>query len=363
MINRTVLSWGKNRRQSGAGGYPSKTPSQSNGIRKHWRMFGMGARSILCICAENYTDADYHHTTTRADASCAPLGNCTPLAVSDDGQKSHPEQSAWFGKTVKRLRTRSEPGGDRERKRSGRADRGREGGQSDDDVLHHQMARLHLITPTKIAATGERIQATTSSFRDDTDTDVLMGANPREEEPGGVQAAGKLLQGGEGWLENQEESDPAWEALKRRVLYLEENGSSSLEMNKAERALRELRAQLRRGWAEEVMRTKEREECTRSTKKRRRNAGWWTYENGDLLRCTVTVSESLCEKEGSCSRCLSSAQMLSKATYIDQHSFGFFIALGNDTGLLFALLGAPVLAQGCAGQTISIRSDNKDFCT
>jgi hypothetical protein len=274
-------------------------------------MFGMGARSILCICVENYTDADYHHTITRADAPCAPLAKGTPLAVSDDAQKSHPEQpdtsketeSAWFGKTVKRLRTRSEPGGDRERKRSGRVDRGGAGGQSDDDVLHHQMARLHLITPTKTAATGERIQATTSSFRDDTDTDVLMGANPREEEPGGAQAAGKLspsLQEGEGWLENQEESDPAWESLKRRVLYLEEHGGSSLEMNKAERALRELRAQLRRGWAEEVMRTKEREESTRSTKKRRRDAGWWTYENGDLLRCTVTVSESLCEKEGSC---------------------------------------------------------------
>jgi hypothetical protein len=337
MLNRTVSSWRQNRRQSGGGGgYTSKTPSQTNGIRKYWRMFGMGARSILCICAENYINADYH-TTTRADAPSA-LAKGTPLAVSNNAQGSYPEQpdtsketeSAWFEKTVKRLRPRSEPGCEREKKRSVLVDRGGEGGQSDDDILHHHMARLHLITPTKTAAAGERIQATPTTSRDDTDPDVLMGANPREEELGGAEAAGKLsssLQGAEEWPENQRESDPAWEALKRRVLYLEEHGSSPLDMSEAEPALRELRAQLRRGWAEEMMRMKEREESTRSIKKRRRNAGWWTYENGDLLRCTVTVSVSRVKRRILLTCCRSSTQMLSKARHIDghhRHSFGFF---------------------------------------
>ena len=298
MFNRTVSSWRQNKRQTSEGGYASRSPSQTKSIRNHWR-------NILCICAASYTDTDYH-TTIRADAPSA-LAKGALRAVSNGAQNSHPErakmsketESAWFEKT----RPRSEPGAARRRSRkhrSVRTDRDGEGGQSYDDDLHYHMARLHLITPTKPAATGERIQATPSSSKDETDTDVLMSANPREDEPGVTQAAEKLsssLRGEERWPESQEESDPAWEALKRRVLYLEEHGSSRLEMSEAEQALRELRAQLRRGWAEEKMRMRAREESTRSTKKRRRNAGWWACENGDLLRCTVTVSESSREKK------------------------------------------------------------------
>jgi len=119
------------------------------------------------------------------------------------------------------------------------------------------------------------------------------------EKHGGAQVAEKLssvLPGGEGRPENEEESDAAWEALKRRVLDAEEHGASLLDMSggdDAERALRELRAQLRQGWAEEVIRMQAQEESTRSTKKRRRNAGWWTCENGNLLRCAVTYAHAL----------------------------------------------------------------------
>ncbi|KAF8258193.1 hypothetical protein EI94DRAFT_1755350, partial [Lactarius quietus] len=297
MLNRAVSSWRQRR-------HPGGDPTATIGLSKHWRTFGTGARSILCICAESHTDAD-HRTTTGADAPCA-LEEGVLLAASKSGaQRSRPEKAntskeaelAWFEKTVRRLRLHSEPGAARRRqrkKRSVRADRRGEDGQSYDDELHHHMARLRLITPIQTAATGERIQATPSTSRDDVDTDALMGANPREEKHGGAQAAEKpssVLPGGEGRPENEEESDAAWEALKRRVLDAEEHGASLLDMSggdDAERALRELRAQLRQGWAEEVIRMQAQEESTRSTKKRRRNAGWWTCENGNLLRCAVT---------------------------------------------------------------------------
>jgi hypothetical protein len=60
--------------------------------------------------------------------------------------------------------------------------------------------------------------------------------------------------------------------------------------------------------------------------------------------------------------------MLSKATYIDghQYSFGFFIARGNDTGLLFALLGGSSPCAGLYGTnpldlTFRIRTSARDL--
>jgi len=302
MLNRKVSSWRQSRRQSSGVGYTSisRSPSQTAGIRKHWRTFGLGARSILCICADSHTDADYH-TTTGADAPCA-LTEGT-LAVSKHPEKANRSKEtelAWLEKTVRGLRLHSDSGAAkrRQRKKAGaRADR-----RGDDDDLHHHMARLHLMTPTTTAASEERTPHTASSTsRDGDDTDALMGA---EEEPGRSQAVEKLsspLQGGKGRPENEEEkSDAAWEALKKRVLYAEEHGRSPLDVsrgNDADRALRELRAQLRRGWAEEMVRmrelAREPEGRMQSTKKQRRNAGWWICENGDLLRCTVTYTRAL----------------------------------------------------------------------
>ena len=303
MLNRKVSSWRQSRRRSSGGGYTSisRTPSQTTGIRKHWHTLGLGARSILCICADSHTDADYD-TTTGANAPCAHEEG-TLLAASSGKQRLGPGKAnrrketaelAWVEKTLRTLRAQSDSGVARQRqrkKRGSRADR-RAG---DDDDLHHHMARLHLITPTKTAASEERIHTAPTTSRDDDDTDALMDAE--EEQPGPSPAAEKLsssMQGGKGWPENEKKSDTDWEALKRRVLYAEEHGCSPLDIkrgNDAERALRELRAQLRRGWAEEMIRMRALpEESTQSTKKQRRNAGWWVCENGDLLRCTVTVS-------------------------------------------------------------------------
>lgn len=334
MLNRTVSSWRQSRRQSG-GGHASmpRTPSLATGIRKHWRTFGLKARSILCICTEGPTDADYR-ATTGVDAPCTTRAGNTlpppqassrnaaapPYAASNSTQRrSHPEEkkdtseeaeSAWseIEKTAWRPRPHSEPSAARRRQRkiSALSDLCGEGSQSYDDELHHHMARLQLTTAT--AAAGGRIQATPSTSGDSTDalrrkTLRPTGANRREEKPGGAaqkpSSSLRLQEGEEGGPENEKGADArraAWEALKRHVLYAEEHGGPPLDMgggHDAERALRELRAQLRQGWAEEAVRTRVREEHMRSTKKRRRGAGWWIRENGVLLRCTVTHTRAL----------------------------------------------------------------------
>jgi hypothetical protein len=314
MLNSIVLSWRRqSRKHSSGGGYSSisRAPSKTTGIRKHWCTFGLGARSILCIYPETHTDA-HHYTTTGADALCPRAGSTLPARASlNNARRLHPDEAnasketelAWFEKTARRLiRLRSEPEAVarwRGRKRGARSDSCGEDSQSYDEDLHHCMARLHLIT-----ATGKCIQDTPPSTSGDT-TDTLVGANPREEEPCGAQDSSSP-QWEEGGAEDEKGAD-AWEALKRRVLYAEEHGSAPVDMGSghdAERALRELRARLRLGWAEEEMRMRAQEERTRSTKKRRRDAGCWIRENGVLLRCTVTVSVSsrvcVCEKEGSC---------------------------------------------------------------
>jgi len=222
-----------------------------------------------------------------------------------------------FEKTARKLvRLCSEPGAASRRRQSKTgACRDRRGDASKpcEDELHHRLARLHLKTAT--TTKRERIEAAPpdSGISADAPTKgklLLLDAHSGEQESCGAVTAEtrppSYLREEEERRESEEGAQPrraAWEALKRRVLYAEEHeehGVPSLDMgtaHAAERALRELRAQLRRGWAEEIMRLRVQEESTRSAKKRRRNAGWWTSENGMLLRRTVTVSKFSCERE------------------------------------------------------------------
>lgn len=306
MLNRAISSWTQGRDHS-AGGYTSisRIPTQTSGIRKRWRTFGQGARSILCICAEGHTDADYTTTTTTTTGADVPRGGSSaPNSVgrSRPGKASTSKEaeSAWFDQTTRKLRRlHAEPGAAARRRPRKRAARSGQGSQSYDDDLHHRMARLHLIATT---ATGERIHAPPTASGNRTDAPrprkpLLIGANnPREEEPGAEKPPPQSshLQG----PENDEKvgadaRKAAWEVLKRRVLDAEEHGGEPpLDMgggggHDADRALRNIRARLRQGWAEEVMRVKAREESVKSTKKRRRDAGCWIRENGALLKCTV----------------------------------------------------------------------------
>ncbi|KAH8992627.1 hypothetical protein EDB92DRAFT_1856565 [Lactarius akahatsu] len=310
MLNRAIPSWTQGRDHSG-GGYTSisRTPSQASGIRKRWRTFGQGARSILCICAEGHTDADYT-TTTGADvpsgASSAP--NSAGRSRPGRANTSKEAESAWFDKTTRKLRRlHAEPGAAARRRLRKKAARSGQGSQSDDDDLHRCMARLHLIATT---ATGERIHAappTASGNRTAPPRPrklLLIGASPREEDPGAEkpQQSSHLHGPENGEKGGADARKAAWEVLKRRVLDAEEHGGSPpLDMgaggHDADRALRKIRARLRQGWAEEVMRVKAREESVKSTKKRRRDAGYWIRENGALLKCTVTVSELLVRKK------------------------------------------------------------------
>ncbi|KAI9444126.1 hypothetical protein H4582DRAFT_1064439 [Lactarius indigo] len=305
MLNRAISSWTQGGNHSG-GGYTSisRTPTQASGIRKRWRTFGQGARSILCICAEGHIDADY--TTARADIPCVASSpsNSAGRSRPKRANTSREPESAWFDKTARKLRRlHSEPGAARrqQRKRGARSDIRGEGSQSYHDDLHHRMARLHLITTATTATTtttGERIHTPPTASGNTTDPPkprklLQIGANPCEEEPG----AEKPQSSHPKEPENDEKGGAdarkaAWEDLKRRVLDAEEHGGSPpLDMggdrHDPDRALRELRARLRQGWAEEVMRVRAREESVKSTKKRRRDAGCWIRENGALLKCTV----------------------------------------------------------------------------
>ncbi|KAH9038503.1 hypothetical protein EDB85DRAFT_2273041 [Lactarius pseudohatsudake] len=190
-------------------------------------------------------------------------------------------------------RTRSreqQPGGDCERgpPRSG------QGSQSHDDDLHHRMARLHLIATAATGHAPPTASGNSTAAAPRPRKLLLIGANPREEEPGAEKPQSSYLHG----PENDEKGGAdarkaAWEVLKRRVLDAEEHGGEPpLDIggggHDADRALRNIRARLRQGWAEEVMSMKAREESVKSTKKRRRDAGCWIRENGALLKCTVT---------------------------------------------------------------------------
>ncbi|KAH9166507.1 hypothetical protein EDB89DRAFT_214674 [Lactarius sanguifluus] len=299
MLNRAISSWTQDKDHSG-GGYTSisRTTTQASGIRKRWRTFGQGARSILCICAEGHTDANYT-TTTGADVPCgassAPNSAARRSRPGRRANTSKEAESAWFDKTTEKKR-RSEPGAAaavRRRLRK-RAARSGEGSRSNEDDLHHRMARLHLITTT---ATGERIHVPPPTASGDSTVPprtrklLLIGAVPREEEEPGAekpqQSSGPVNDEKGG----ADARKAAWEVLKRRVLDAEEHGGEPpLDMggggggHDADRALRKIRARLRQGWAEEVMRVKAREESVKSTKKRRRDAGCWIRENGALLK-------------------------------------------------------------------------------
>jgi hypothetical protein len=87
----------------------------------------------------------------------------------------------------------------------------------------------------------------------------------------------------------------AWEAMKRRVLYIEEHGSlpedeedddnddKDVMQHDAERASRERRARRRKYWAEKTIKGKAREDVA-AAKKKRRYGGCWTCEDGVLMR-------------------------------------------------------------------------------
>ena len=101
-----------------------------------------------------------------------------------------------------------------------------------------------------------------------------------------------------------EETDAkrAWEAMKRRVMLVEEYGALPSEDADAgeadaqmdhggERALSEYRAWRRRCWVEEAMRGQAREEASWrvSTKKRQRYAGCWIRENDVFVRLVSEI--------------------------------------------------------------------------
>jgi hypothetical protein len=145
----------------------------------------------------------------------------------------------------------------------------------------------------------------------------------------------KRISAGPRW--DEEDARRAWEAMKRRVMYIEEHGALPDDSehdaptwnyrDAVERALRESRARWRKGWAEEAMRRSQagqqlgqgreaREEdekdanpkrdesedeemgdlTTTMTKKGRRHAGCWIRENDGVFVRLVSSDLSQCRK-------------------------------------------------------------------
>ncbi|KAH9026319.1 hypothetical protein EDB83DRAFT_2425864 [Lactarius deliciosus] len=220
------------------------------------------ARGPAAFCASTQK-ATQTQTIPTTGADVPRGGSSAPNSAgrSRPGRRANTSkeaESAWFDKTTGKRH--SEPGA---------------AARSNDDDLHHRMARLHLIATT---ATGERIHAPSTASGNSTDAPrtrklLLIGARPREEDPGTEKPQqSSHLQGPENGEKGADARKAAWEVLKRRVLDAEEHGGSPpFDIGRG-------------GWAEEVMRVNAREESVKSTKKRRRDAGCWIRENGALLK-------------------------------------------------------------------------------
>jgi len=177
-----------------------------------------------------------------------------------------------------------------------------------------------------------------------TDSDDAESEKTEEDEEGSIQMVAleereKRISAGPRW--DEEDARRAWEAMKRRVMYIEEHGALPDDSehdaptwnyrDAVERALRESRARWRKGWAEEAMRRSQagqhlgqgrqareedekdanpkREEedeededeemgdlTTTMTKKGRRHAGCWIRENDGVFVRLVSSDSFACRK-------------------------------------------------------------------
>jgi hypothetical protein len=256
----------------------SKMPSQTTGVRRpSWRKLSSGARSILCLHASNHgyqeqcssDNRDVLHTQLLSDVSFASSqSGGETLLCSTSG-------SAALIQTQKKLHTRNRVG---------------------------TIAKLPPVTPPRdIKEIHQPLMGPIS--RGGNDGGRGNSSGPEVGSPIRIQALERATWDRERSFGSREGADGrgAWEAMKRRILYIEEHGSlpdddggggsADVTRDDAERILREHRARRRKGWAEEsiksIRRKARKDDATKTAaavKKRRRNGGCWTCENGVLMR-------------------------------------------------------------------------------
>jgi len=145
---------------------------------------------------------------------------------------------------------------------------------------------------------------------------------------------------GKAVLESRNEADArrAWEATKRRVIHLEEFGELPDDVE-AERASRERRAWRRKGWAEETIQGKAREDASLGAdkKKRRRQGGCWMRENGVFVRLQVSANPRGSFHSFSC------RNRPSLSFIMDSPAFLFFTVCAAKMSPLGQVLGEQVI--------------------
>jgi hypothetical protein len=313
--------------------YILKAPPRTSSLRTKWHTFSSNARGLLCFHPPGHAYQDHWpssnkvalHTPERNKSSMSPPSSRDSTAPSSmTRSRSYQvrrervaQRTMWEDKTTaittKFPQTGNKPpseaaasdnapliddrGTRRPRLASSLYDdhavdpphfnetqTGTEGGEhhcATGDTLEALIDALMQIGDSEewdsVSSMGTSSSSTEASFEMATDDQSEVGVEVGEK--WGKSSAG-AWEGADGRR--------AWEAMKRRVIHIEEYGTLPPDAmdHGAERSSREFRARRRRSWAEQAIRGHAREEASRraAAKKRRRHAGCWVRENGAITR-------------------------------------------------------------------------------
>lgn len=368
---------------------PAARP-RTNSLRINWRKFSSSARSVLCIRTINRAQQDGNDWTrdskdvlharsksdvsrpsSSRDSSAAPQ-NRTPRKL----QRAHTEKVVGGNSSAKEVaKTLAIRLTEHTPRLEAAASLNLNLLSINETGAHHRRGDVspfcdlahaspfHFEEPTaehQVVPTGDTIESLIDAMFQlgDGDGDRSCASTPEpltprtpctddadsemteEKEEGRVQVVvveerEKRISAGPGWDAKEEDARRAWEAMKRRVMYIEEHGALPDDSehdaptwnyrDAVERALRESRARWRKGWAEEAIRRSqleagqplgqgrqargedekdanpkrvEEEEMgdvtTTRTKKGRRHAGCWIRENDGVF--VRLVSSIACRK-------------------------------------------------------------------
>ena len=267
----------RSRKHSVGGDGPSSSnmPSQTAGVRKPWCMLSSGARSFLCLRATNHKHKEQRSSNDHRDV----LPHTRRASDVSFFTSPQSEEALLRRTSTASSKTRQKPYTGNHRPMGTKSE--------------------HCLPAPAAAATATSGINIKEAPLMGTPLRVGNGGDGSEVgAPIRIRARARVFEDWARWDRERsfgkgEEADAdarrAWEAMKRRVLYIEEHGSlpedddEDVMRDGAERASREGRARRRKGWAEEALRGKTHEDA-REAKKRRRNAGCWTCEDGILMR-------------------------------------------------------------------------------
>ncbi|KAH9959465.1 hypothetical protein BC827DRAFT_1268814 [Russula dissimulans] len=328
---RTTASSREKSRQSSVGDYScvSTVAPPSPSFRINWRKLGSGARSILCIWAANsaYNDPwasgsrDIRKMRARSDAPwvSSPDGAASPNKTPSREQQAHIKKVGGNETTQAALHERARKLRPTERASLSEAatsallikERGAHwhgeasplydhavllnaDGMADwawdnDDTAGETMEAYRALIDAMFQIENRDSRGGSPNLRHHHrphPNGTNAGSNSKKRRGGHGREKGKAVLGS--W--NEADARRAWEATKRRVIYIEEFGELPDDAEKAERASSERRARRRKGWVEETIGGKAQEDASlRADKTRRRQGGWWIRENGVFVRLTEFI--------------------------------------------------------------------------